>query len=75
MASSQSPVAEPIEGRPAKSPVAESSRNAFCRSHRRDADPVPLAQSVKWLRKAANKGHAEAKRMLETVLAKAKGVH
>ena len=34
-----------------------------------------LAQSVKWLRKAANKGHADAKRLLETVLAKAKGVH
>ena len=34
-----------------------------------------LTQSVKWLRKAANKGHAEAKRLLETVLVTAKGVH
>ncbi len=34
-----------------------------------------LTQSVKWLRKAAKQGHAEAKSLLETVLGKAKGVH
>lgn len=34
-----------------------------------------LTQSVKWLRKAANKGHADAKCLLKTVLATAKGVH
>ncbi len=34
-----------------------------------------LIAAVKWLRKAANQGHADAKRLLETVLAKAKGVH
>lgn len=34
-----------------------------------------LTAAVKWLRKAANQGHADAKRLLETVLAKAKGVH
>ena len=34
-----------------------------------------LAQAVKWLRKAADQGHAEAKGFLETVLAKANGVH
>ena len=33
-----------------------------------------LTQSVKWLKKAANQGHADAKRLLETVLATAKGV-
>ena len=34
-----------------------------------------LTQSVMWLRKAANQGHADAKRLLKTVLATAKGVH
>jgi TPR repeat protein len=34
---------------------------------------LPLA--VKWLRGAADQGHIEAERLLETVLAKANGVH
>lgn len=34
---------------------------------------LPLA--VKWLRGAADQGHTEAARLLETVLAKAIGVH
>ncbi len=34
-----------------------------------------LAAAAKWLRKAADQGHAEAKRLLATLLAKAKGVH
>lgn len=34
-----------------------------------------LTAAVKWLRRAADQGHADAKRLLETVLAKAKGVH
>ena len=34
-----------------------------------------LGQAAKWLRKAAAQGHAEAKQLLATVLAKAKGIH
>lgn len=34
-----------------------------------------LALAVKWLRRAADQGHPEATRLLETVLAKAIGVH
>ena len=34
-----------------------------------------FAQAAKWLRKAAEQGHAAAKRLLGTVLAKAKGIH
>ncbi len=33
-----------------------------------------LAQAAKWLRKAANQGHAEAKQLLGTVLAKSKDI-
>ena len=34
-----------------------------------------VAGAVKWLRKAAKRGHTEAKCLLETVLAKAKRVY
>ncbi len=34
-----------------------------------------LPQAARWLRKAARQGHLEAKRLLEIVLAKAKGIH
>ena len=33
------------------------------------------AQATEWLRKAADQGHAEAKRLLESALAKTRGVH
>lgn len=34
-----------------------------------------LPSAVKWLGKAAARGHADAKRLLDTALARAKGVH
>ena len=34
-----------------------------------------LPSAVKWLRQAADQGHAEAKHLLDTVLAKAKCIH
>ena len=63
-----------FEGRPKSAVDAKYESGLVVGSY---TPPVEqdLTAAVKWLRKAADQGHADAKRLIETVLAKAKGVH
>ena len=61
-----------FEGRPESASNTNTDNRSIVSSF---TPAVEQEGAVKWLRKAAKQGHTEAKRLLETVLAKAKGVH
>lgn len=62
------------EGRPGSATDADAGKDLIVSSFT-PALVQDLAQAAKWLRKAADQGHAEAKRLLGTVLAKPREIH
>ncbi len=63
-----------FEGRPERATDTDTGKDLIVSSFT-PAFEQDLARAAKWLRKAADQGHIEAKRLLRTVLAKAEGVH
>lgn len=58
-----------LEGRPESATDADAGKDLMVSSFTPALEQV-LAQAAKWLRKAADQGHVEAKRLFGTVLAK-----
>lgn len=63
-----------FEGRPERATDTDTGKDLIVSSFT-PAFEQDLARAAKWLRPAADQGHVEAKRLLGSVLAKAKGVH
>jgi TPR repeat protein len=63
-----------FEGRPQHATDTDAGKDLIVSSFT-PAFEQDLVQAAKWLQKAADQGHAEAKRLLETVLAEGPGVH
>jgi len=63
-----------FEGRPQRATVDDTGKELIVTSFTPAIEPNPI-QAVKWILKANNQGHAEAKRLLGTVLILIRGVH
>lgn len=63
-----------FEGRPQRATVNDTGKGVVVTSFTPAIEPNPI-QAVKWVLRAANQGHAEARRLLGTVLVMIRGVH
>lgn len=62
-----------FEGRPERATDNDTGKDLLVSSFTPAVEQDPV-QATKWLRGASNQGHEEAKQLLETLLAKARGL-